>query len=145
MILTLYKLIYTFTLLVKLTDEIILTTLRSYSEVMWSSRIFTLNCSTRHENHIQNGNGSHCGNATCAKCKHVCLNVIDNHAISNLCFQRFQIFLILISIQYSNKEMTLLMSDQGKGTESANNDARKWPILPFDVSRDFIISKEILV
>jgi hypothetical protein len=26
----------------------------------------------------------------------------------------------------------------------ANNDARKWPILPFDVSRDFIISKEIL-
>ena len=29
--------------------------------------------------------------------------------------------------------------------ESANNDARKWPILPFDVSRDFIISKEILV
>jgi hypothetical protein len=45
----------------------------------------------------------------------------------------------------SNKEMTLLMSDQGKGTESANNDARKWPILPFDVSRDFIISKEILV
>jgi hypothetical protein len=24
--------------------------------------------------------------------------------------------------------------------ESANNDARKWPILPFDVSRDFIIS-----
>ena len=25
--------------------------------------------------------------------------------------------------------------------ESANNDARKWPILPFDVSRDFIISK----
>ena len=37
------------------------------------------------------------------------------------------------------------MSDQGKGMESANNDARKWPILPFDVSRDFIISKEILV
>jgi hypothetical protein len=33
----------------------------------------------------------------------------------------------------------------GKGMESANNDARKWPILPFDVSRDFIISKEILV
>jgi hypothetical protein len=32
----------------------------------------------------------------------------------------------------------------GKG-ESANNDARKWPILPFDVSRDFIISNEILV
>ena len=32
----------------------------------------------------------------------------------------------------------------GKGMESANNDARKWPILPFDVSRDFIISKEIL-
>jgi hypothetical protein len=29
--------------------------------------------------------------------------------------------------------------------ESANNDARKWPILPFDVARDFIISKEILV
>ena len=29
--------------------------------------------------------------------------------------------------------------------ESANNDARKWTILPFDVSRDFIISKEILV
>ena len=26
-----------------------------------------------------------------------------------------------------------------KGMESANNDARKWPILPFDVSRDFII------
>jgi hypothetical protein len=24
-------------------------------------------------------------------------------------------------------------------------DARKWPIFPFDVSRDFIISKEILV
>jgi hypothetical protein len=23
--------------------------------------------------------------------------------------------------------------------ESANNDARKWPILPFDVSRDFIL------
>jgi hypothetical protein len=34
---------------------------------------------------------------------------------------------------------------QGKGMESANNDARKWPISPFDVSRDFIISKEILV
>ena len=33
----------------------------------------------------------------------------------------------------------------GKGMESANNDARKWPILPFDVSQDFIISKEILV
>ena len=32
-----------------------------------------------------------------------------------------------------------------QGMESANNDARKWPILPFDVSRDFIISKEILV
>ena len=31
-----------------------------------------------------------------------------------------------------------------KGMESANNDARKWPILPFDESRDFIISKEIL-
>ena len=29
--------------------------------------------------------------------------------------------------------------------ESANNDTRKWPILPFDVSRDFIIGKEILV
>jgi hypothetical protein len=29
--------------------------------------------------------------------------------------------------------------------ESANNDARKWPILPFDVFRDFIISKEILI
>jgi hypothetical protein len=29
--------------------------------------------------------------------------------------------------------------------ESANNDARKWPILPFDVSWDFIINKEILV
>ena len=28
------------------------------------------------------------------------------------------------------------------GMESANNDARKWPILPFDVSRDFIINKE---
>jgi hypothetical protein len=28
--------------------------------------------------------------------------------------------------------------------ESANNDARKWPILPLDVSRDFIINKEIL-
>ena len=34
---------------------------------------------------------------------------------------------------------------QGKGMESANNDAIKWPIIPFDVSRDFIISKEILV
>jgi hypothetical protein len=33
----------------------------------------------------------------------------------------------------------------GKGMESANKYARKWPILPFDVSRDFIISKEILV
>jgi hypothetical protein len=33
----------------------------------------------------------------------------------------------------------------GKGVESANNDARKWPILPLDVYRDFIISKEILV
>ena len=33
----------------------------------------------------------------------------------------------------------------GKRMESANNDVRKWPILPFDVSRDFIISKEILV
>ena len=32
-----------------------------------------------------------------------------------------------------------------KGDESANNDARKWPILPFDVSRDFIIIKQILV
>jgi hypothetical protein len=31
----------------------------------------------------------------------------------------------------------------GKGMDSANNDARKWPILPFDVSQDFI-SKEIL-
>ena len=31
----------------------------------------------------------------------------------------------------------------GKGIESANNDARKWSILTFDVSRDFIISKEI--
>ena len=31
----------------------------------------------------------------------------------------------------------------GKGMESANNDTRKWPILPFDESRDFIISKEI--
>ena len=29
--------------------------------------------------------------------------------------------------------------------ESAYNVARKWPILPFDVSRDFIISKKILV
>jgi hypothetical protein len=29
--------------------------------------------------------------------------------------------------------------------KSANNDARKWPISPFDVSQDFIISKEILV
>jgi hypothetical protein len=28
----------------------------------------------------------------------------------------------------------------GKGMESANNDARKWPILPFDVSQDFIIN-----
>jgi hypothetical protein len=27
-----------------------------------------------------------------------------------------------------------------KGMESANNYATKWPILPFDVSRDFIIS-----
>jgi hypothetical protein len=26
--------------------------------------------------------------------------------------------------------------------ESANNDARKWAILPFDVSRDFILRKE---
>ena len=32
-----------------------------------------------------------------------------------------------------------------KRMESANNYARKWPILPFDVSRDFIISKDILV
>jgi hypothetical protein len=32
-----------------------------------------------------------------------------------------------------------------KGRESAHNYAREWPILPFDVSRDFIISKEILV
>ena len=32
-----------------------------------------------------------------------------------------------------------------QGMESANNDARKWPILPFDVSRDFITSKKILV
>ena len=32
-----------------------------------------------------------------------------------------------------------------QGMELANNDARKWPILPFDVSRDFIISNEILV
>jgi hypothetical protein len=32
------------------------------------------------------------------------------------------------------------MSEE-KGTESANNDARKWPILPFDVFCDFIISK----
>jgi hypothetical protein len=38
--------------------------------------------------------------------------------------------------------MTLLMSDQGKGMESANNDARKWPILPFDVSRDHITSEQ---
>jgi hypothetical protein len=30
-----------------------------------------------------------------------------------------------------------------KGVESSNKYARKWPILPFDVSRDFIISKEI--
>jgi hypothetical protein len=29
--------------------------------------------------------------------------------------------------------------------KSANNDARKWPILTFDVSRDFIINKVILV
>jgi hypothetical protein len=29
--------------------------------------------------------------------------------------------------------------------ESAINDARKWQILPFDVSQDFIISKEIIV
>ena len=29
--------------------------------------------------------------------------------------------------------------------ESANNDARKWSIIPFDVSQDFIISKVILV
>ena len=34
---------------------------------------------------------------------------------------------------------------QGKGIESANNDARKWPILPFDVSRDFIISSIIVI
>jgi hypothetical protein len=34
---------------------------------------------------------------------------------------------------------------QREGMETANNDARKWPILPFDVSRDFIISKKILV
>ena len=33
----------------------------------------------------------------------------------------------------------------GKGMESANNNARKWPILPIDVSQDFTISKEILV
>ena len=38
----------------------------------------------------------------------------------------------------------------GKGMESANNDARKWPILPFDIiSKEIlpfdIISKEILV
>ena len=33
----------------------------------------------------------------------------------------------------------------GKGMESANKYARKWPILPFDISLDFIISKEILV
>ena len=33
----------------------------------------------------------------------------------------------------------------GKGMESANNYARKWSILPFDVSRDFIKSKDILV
>jgi hypothetical protein len=33
----------------------------------------------------------------------------------------------------------------GKVMESANKDARKWPILPFDLSRDFIICKEILV
>jgi hypothetical protein len=32
----------------------------------------------------------------------------------------------------------------GNGMESANNDARKWPILPFDVSRDFILSKDII-
>ena len=29
--------------------------------------------------------------------------------------------------------------------ESANKYARKWPILPFDVSQDFIISKKNLV
>ena len=32
-----------------------------------------------------------------------------------------------------------------KGTESANNDARKWPILPFDVPRDFIISSRLVL
>jgi radical SAM superfamily enzyme with C-terminal helix-hairpin-helix motif len=33
----------------------------------------------------------------------------------------------------------------GNRMESANNDARKWPILPFDVSRDFIIRNIKLV
>ena len=47
----------------------------------------------------------------------------------------------LLVLKYSFKPGDVI----GKGMESANNVARKWPILPFDVSRDFIISKKILV
>jgi hypothetical protein len=38
-------------------------------------------------------------------------------------------------------ELIMMLSGDG----ISKYDARKWPILPFDVSRDFIISKEILV
>ena len=54
----------------------------------------------------------------------------------------------LLLFYFYKLEFLCLRDEQAvykQGMESANNDARKWPILPFDVSRDFIISKEILV
>ena len=52
----------------------------------------------------------------------------------------------MADVHYERIQILAIPGDViGKGMESSNKYARKWPILPFDVSRDFIISKEILV
>jgi hypothetical protein len=62
---------------------------------------------------------------------------------------QFESYSLISSSEILNHVVLFLMGRQvmskGKGVESANKYARKWPILPFDVSRDFIISKAIIV
>ena len=82
-------------------------------------------------------------------CKNKALNTLTNCSkltMNHLRYLKSNLKeLEILKIIYLNRAGINQGMSMGKGMESANNDARKWPIIPFDVSRDFIISKDILV
>jgi hypothetical protein len=63
--------------------------------------------------------------------------------VVNVTISKYAVFAeVSLAWRFVRFEQSHVQQDvYGKGMESANNDARKWPILPFDVSRDFIIGK----